>query len=236
MSSSAAASGWRPQRQGRQSSPRPSQPSRRSAPSGSSARSGCSPRRSDRRGPFARCPLLCSSRWESAGAGRLPIACDRFTNPTLRSLLAGFLRHTSASIHAPPVVFTTLPGELHHLGILMAAVVAVDAGGHPSSPGRRSPGRRGGRIEDTRMCRDCKEPADAWPWNRPGRARKLPYSPSTGVAPRGPRLRSNGERAPSSEPSRRRSSGRRRAACSSRRRRAGRSRCTCRRSGRWSTG
>lgn len=75
-------------------------------------------------------PLLVEvgERWH---AGRLPIACERLTSTTLRHLLAGCLRHTFASLHAPRVVFTTLPGEPHDLGTLMAAVVAVDAGGHP---------------------------------------------------------------------------------------------------------
>jgi MerR family transcriptional regulator, light-induced transcriptional regulator len=75
-------------------------------------------------------PLLVEvgDRWH---AGRLPVACEHLVSTTLRNLLGGCLRRTSASDQAPPVVFTTPPGERHDLGTLMAAVVAVDAGGHP---------------------------------------------------------------------------------------------------------
>lgn len=75
-------------------------------------------------------PLLVEvgDRWH---AGRLPIACEHLASTTLRNLLGSCLRRTSASAQAPPVVFTTPPGERHDLGTLMAAVVALDGGGHP---------------------------------------------------------------------------------------------------------
>lgn len=75
-------------------------------------------------------PLLVEvgDRWH---AGRLPVACEHLASTTLRSLLGGCLRRTAASAHAPPVLFTTPPGERHDLGTLMAAVTALDAGGHP---------------------------------------------------------------------------------------------------------
>ena len=75
-------------------------------------------------------PLLVEvgDRWH---AGRLPGACEHLARPTLRRLLGGCLRRPAAAAHAPPVLFTTPPGERHDLGTLMAAVTAVDAGGHP---------------------------------------------------------------------------------------------------------
>jgi DNA-binding transcriptional MerR regulator len=66
-------------------------------------------------------------RWH---AGRLSVACEHLASATLRNLLGGCLRRSSASARAPSVLFTTPAGERHDLGALMAAVAAVDAGGH----------------------------------------------------------------------------------------------------------
>jgi methanogenic corrinoid protein MtbC1 len=75
-------------------------------------------------------PLLVEvgDRWH---AGRLSVASEHLASSILRNLLGTCLRHTNASALAPPVLFTTPPGERHELGTLMAAVAAVDAGGHP---------------------------------------------------------------------------------------------------------
>jgi DNA-binding transcriptional MerR regulator/methylmalonyl-CoA mutase cobalamin-binding subunit len=75
-------------------------------------------------------PLLheVGRRWET---GSFCIASEHLASAILRSLLGAALRHTRAAAQAPPVLFTTLPGEQHELGALMAAVTAVDAGGHP---------------------------------------------------------------------------------------------------------
>jgi DNA-binding transcriptional MerR regulator len=75
-------------------------------------------------------PLLVEvgERWH---AGRLDIAAEHLASSTLRNLLGTCLRRPAAAAHAPAVVFTTPPGERHELGTLMAAVTAVDAGGHP---------------------------------------------------------------------------------------------------------
>jgi MerR family transcriptional regulator, light-induced transcriptional regulator len=83
-------------------------------------------------------PLLqaIGTRWET---GQLCIASEHLASAILRSLLGGALRPTSAALQAPPVLFTTLPGETHELGSLMAAVTTADAGGHPVFVGGNLP-------------------------------------------------------------------------------------------------
>jgi DNA-binding transcriptional MerR regulator len=66
-------------------------------------------------------------RWH---AGQLSVAGEHMASSILRSLLGTCLRRSSASVHAPPILFTTPPGERHELGTLMAAIAAVEAGGH----------------------------------------------------------------------------------------------------------
>jgi DNA-binding transcriptional MerR regulator len=75
-------------------------------------------------------PLLLEigRRWES---GRLCVASEHLASSILRNLLGACLRRTRAALQAPPILFTTLPGERHELGALMAAVRAVEVGGHP---------------------------------------------------------------------------------------------------------
>jgi methanogenic corrinoid protein MtbC1 len=75
-------------------------------------------------------PLLhaIGARWET---GQLCIASEHMTSSILRSLLGASLRTTTAARQTPPVIFTTLPGEAHELGSLMAAVTTADAGGYP---------------------------------------------------------------------------------------------------------
>jgi DNA-binding transcriptional MerR regulator len=83
-------------------------------------------------------PLLhaIGARWES---GQLCIASEHLTSSILRSLLGSALRTTTAALQAPPVLFTTLPGEMHELGSLMAAVTTADAGGYPIFVGGNLP-------------------------------------------------------------------------------------------------
>jgi DNA-binding transcriptional MerR regulator len=83
-------------------------------------------------------PLLnaIGTRWET---GQLCIASEHLASSILRSLLGGALRPTSAALQAPPVLFTTLPGDTHELGSLMAAVTTADAGGHPVFVGGNLP-------------------------------------------------------------------------------------------------
>lgn len=75
-------------------------------------------------------PLLreVGNRWE---AGSLCIASEHMTSAILRNLLGACLRTTAAAMQSPPIFFTTLPGEEHELGTLMAAVATANAGGHP---------------------------------------------------------------------------------------------------------
>jgi DNA-binding transcriptional MerR regulator len=83
-------------------------------------------------------PLLqtIGTRWE---AGQLCIAAEHMASSILRSLLGTSLRPTSAALQSPPILFTTLPGEAHELGSLMAAVATADAGGHPVFVGGNLP-------------------------------------------------------------------------------------------------
>ena len=75
-------------------------------------------------------PLLVEigARWED---GRICVASEHLASSILRNLLGGLVRPTGAGTSAPPIVFTTPPGERHELGALMAAVAAADVGGHP---------------------------------------------------------------------------------------------------------
>jgi DNA-binding transcriptional MerR regulator len=75
-------------------------------------------------------PLLreIGERW---AAGSLCIASEHLASALLRSLLGTCLRATTAGQQSAPILFTTLPGEEHELGSLMAAVTTAQAGGHP---------------------------------------------------------------------------------------------------------
>jgi len=114
-------------------------------------------------------PLLVEvgDRWH---AGRMPIVGERLASTTLRNLLGGCLRHSAASAKAPPVVFTNPPGERHDIGTLMAAVVALDAGGHslflggdlPIEEAARAAESVGAAAVAVGVCaRDGEEPAAA---------------------------------------------------------------------------
>lgn len=83
-------------------------------------------------------PLLhtIGTRWAD---GQLCIASEHLASSILRNLLGTALRPTSAGQQATPILFTTLPGEAHELGALMAAVATADAGGHPVFVGGNLP-------------------------------------------------------------------------------------------------
>lgn len=85
-------------------------------------------------------PLLreIGDRWE---AGALCIASEHMASSILRSLLGSCLRSTAAAQQSAPIFFTTLPGEEHELGTLMAAVATANAGGHPVFVGGKLPVR-----------------------------------------------------------------------------------------------
>lgn len=62
---------------------------------------------------------------------RICVASEHLGSAMLRSLLGSALRPTAAHRGAPVIVFGTLPGERHEIGLLIAAVTALGAGGNP---------------------------------------------------------------------------------------------------------
>lgn len=83
-------------------------------------------------------PLLreVGDRWES---GKLCIAAEHLASSTLRSLLGTALRPRASALQASPILFTTLPGDQHDLGSVMAAVTASEAGSFPVFVGGNLP-------------------------------------------------------------------------------------------------
>jgi len=67
------------------------------------------------------------TRWE---AGSVRPAQEHLVSAILRSVLGGMLRAMPRRDDAPRVVFATLSGERHELGLLSAAVLAAAAGAH----------------------------------------------------------------------------------------------------------
>lgn len=75
-------------------------------------------------------------RW---AAGRMGVAQEHLASGLLRSLLGAALQPTASSLLGPRIVFATLPGERHELGLLMAALTTVGAGGNPLYLGAELP-------------------------------------------------------------------------------------------------
>lgn len=75
-------------------------------------------------------PLLeaIGEHWAS---GRMGIAPEHLASGMLRSLLGSALQPTASSLLGPRIVFATPSGERHELGLLMAALTALGAGGNP---------------------------------------------------------------------------------------------------------
>jgi DNA-binding transcriptional MerR regulator len=75
-------------------------------------------------------PLLheIGERWSGR---RLGVASEHLASAVLRSLLGSALQPGALSLRGARVVFATLPGERHELGVLMAALVAMGAGANP---------------------------------------------------------------------------------------------------------
>ena len=67
-------------------------------------------------------------RWAN---GRMGIAPEHLATGLLRSLLGSALQPTASSLLGPRIVFATPAGERHELGLLMAALTALGAGGNP---------------------------------------------------------------------------------------------------------
>ena len=72
-------------------------------------------------------PLMheVGDRWED---GRLCVASEHLASAAVRNLLGGTLRRTAQSSKSLPILFTTLPGERHELGVLSCAAIAVELG------------------------------------------------------------------------------------------------------------
>jgi len=72
-------------------------------------------------------PLACAVG-EGWVDGQLCIASEHLGTALLRSLLGASLRPSAIAQRGPQVVFATLSGERHELGLLSAALVATGAG------------------------------------------------------------------------------------------------------------
>jgi methanogenic corrinoid protein MtbC1 len=83
--------------------------------------------------PFVRelaTPLLreIGERWTR---NELGIAAEHLASAVIRSQLGAALQPSAASLRGPRIVFATLEGERHEIGLQMAAVVALGAGANP---------------------------------------------------------------------------------------------------------
>jgi len=67
---------------------------------------------------------------ESWSQGRLSVAAEHMASSLLRSLLGASLRPGPTATSLAPIVFATLEGERHELGLLIAAITAAAAGAH----------------------------------------------------------------------------------------------------------
>jgi DNA-binding transcriptional MerR regulator len=83
-------------------------------------------------------PLLqvVGARWFE---GRLCVAAEHMASALLRTLLGAALRPPPRTAGAPTVLFATLPGERHELGLLISALVAMGAGANPVFLGAELP-------------------------------------------------------------------------------------------------
>jgi DNA-binding transcriptional MerR regulator len=75
-------------------------------------------------------------RWASGAIG---IASEHLASAILRTLLGSALAPTAASRLGRRIVFATLPGERHELGLLMAALTSLGAGADPIYLGAELP-------------------------------------------------------------------------------------------------
>jgi DNA-binding transcriptional MerR regulator len=75
-------------------------------------------------------PLLVEigERWVGK---KLRVASEHLATAVLRSMLGSALQPSATSLRGPRVVFSTLGGERHELGLLMAALAAMGAGANP---------------------------------------------------------------------------------------------------------
>jgi len=71
--------------------------------------------------------------------GRLSIASEHLASAWLRSMLGSALAPGEAASRGPRIVFATLSGERHELGLQAAALIAMGAGAHPIYLGAELP-------------------------------------------------------------------------------------------------
>lgn len=83
-------------------------------------------------------PLLVEigARWER---GDTCIAVEHLASTTLRSLLGAALAPRGDALRCAPILFTTLPGDQHELGAMMAAVATIEWGGYAIFAGGNLP-------------------------------------------------------------------------------------------------
>jgi len=67
-------------------------------------------------------------RWADEQLG---VASEHLATGVLRSMLGSALHPSATALLGPRIVFTTLSGERHELGLLMAALTAMGAGANP---------------------------------------------------------------------------------------------------------
>jgi DNA-binding transcriptional MerR regulator/methylmalonyl-CoA mutase cobalamin-binding subunit len=72
--------------------------------------------------------LEIGERWADH---RLGVASEHLASALLRSLLGSALQPGASALRGARIVFATLPGERHELGLLMAALAAMGAGANP---------------------------------------------------------------------------------------------------------
>ena len=75
-------------------------------------------------------------RWAD---GRLAVASEHLASGVLRAMLGSALQPTAFSPQGPRLVFATPAGERHELGLQMAALTALGAGGNPIYLGAELP-------------------------------------------------------------------------------------------------
>jgi methanogenic corrinoid protein MtbC1 len=82
--------------------------------------------------------------------GDVCVASEHLGTGLLRSMLGPGLRTTAATASAAPIVFATPPGELHEMGLLVAAITTLGAGGNPVYLGPNLPVEEIVRAVETR--------------------------------------------------------------------------------------
>lgn len=72
-------------------------------------------------------------------SGQIKVAHEHAASAVIRTILGGMLNSAAPNDSAPTLVSTTLPGERHELGALMAAIVGISLGWRAIYLGAESP-------------------------------------------------------------------------------------------------